>query len=441
MNKKHYRDILDSAAADSLSRNTNLWPNISAQLERKSLMTKLRARPILAMLIALLTLLVLSGAAYAIGKVTGYIPGVGFIDLSVPVRVLAEPVTVERGGIQVTVKQVVLSADATFISYQMAIEGDAEDCWASPRLQLSDGRVLDEFLGDIGGYPYEGDITFVPLPQDVNNAILLFDCTQENFEIPLHFVPAPLDKVAPIIELEIPPDSPRNALVLEKVVETEGSYILFGRFDSIGFPKGVAAIGESRVYDRAIDVTDANRQRIHPCCGIPDGNVSLTGNGKAGSFPWVYEIKGKEQAWPLTVTFNSVIAEVTDMQQAEFNFDTGPNPQGGQKWIVDQDIVINGYSVHVDYILYTGTGYVVKIAYNPDIAEVDLEIVNAENPGSTYIGGSSSWEVVEGINSGISYNLQYEGEVPSGKMKIRFNELWVNIKGKWQLQWQPDAVP
>lgn len=133
MNKKHYRDILNSAAANSLSRNTNLWPNISAQLERKSLHDETSRSPHFGYADCIAaTLLVLSGAAYAIGKVTGYIPGVGFIDLSVPVRVLAEPVTVERGGIQVTVKQVVLSADATFISYQMAIEGDAEDCWASP---------------------------------------------------------------------------------------------------------------------------------------------------------------------------------------------------------------------------------------------------------------------------------------------------------------------
>ena len=71
MNRKPYRDILDSAAADSLSRHTNLWPKISARLERKPLMTSLRARPILALLLALLILFALSSAVYALSRVVG----------------------------------------------------------------------------------------------------------------------------------------------------------------------------------------------------------------------------------------------------------------------------------------------------------------------------------------------------------------------------------
>ncbi|MBC7877639.1 MAG: hypothetical protein H7Y59_10765 [Anaerolineales bacterium] len=243
----------------------------------------------------------------------------------------------------------------------------------------------------------------------------------------------PMNTATTSIEIKTPTPASKHALVLEKVTETKNGYILLGRFYSIEFPDGFTASGDA---NNTI-ITDANGQNIS--WAFPKDTLSLT--GETGNFPWAYEIEGKEHAWPLTITFNSVRADVTDTQ-AEFDFDTGPNPQGGQKWTVDEDIAINGYSVHVDNIrLYKGMGYIVKFAYNPDIAEVELEIVNAENPGSTFIGGSSSWEVVEGIHSGISYNLQYEGEVPSGKMKIRFNKLWVNIKGKWQLQWQPDAVP
>lgn len=436
MKNNRMKVALENIAHRGVPENTNLWLRIESRLNtRSSFMQTLRARPGMLIAIVVLALLLLTGVVYAVGSLMGYIPGVGFVDLSVPLRVLAEPVTVERGGIQVTVKQVVLSADATFISYQMAIEGDAEDCWASPRLQLGDGRVLDEFLGGIAGYPYEGDITFAPLPQDVNDAILLFDCTQENLEIRLHFVPAPLDMpIAPIIELATPSGPPQNALVLEKVIETENSYILFGRFYSVGFPEGVVAIGEGMDWGGTKTITYANGQRIP--CGYPDGDISLT--GEIDYFPWVCETKGKEHAWPLTITFNDIRAEVVNVQ-AEFNFDTGPNPQLelGQKWIVDQDIAIKGYSIHMDYIQRISTGYLVKFANDSDMISVGLEIVNAENPGSMFLGGSSSWEG----NEGISYSLQYEGEVPSGKMTIRFNELTVNIQGKWQLQWQPDAVP
>ena len=92
MNKKTYHDILDSAADDSLSHNTDLWPSVSTRLERKSPMMTLRTRPVAAVLIALLILFALSGVVYALGRAFGYIPGIGIVDQSVPIRVLAEPV-------------------------------------------------------------------------------------------------------------------------------------------------------------------------------------------------------------------------------------------------------------------------------------------------------------------------------------------------------------
>ena len=96
MNRKTYRNILDSAAADSLSQNTDLMPKISARLERKPWMMTLRTRPIVALLIALLILFALSGVAYALGRVFGYIPEVGLVDQSAPVLHLAQPVRAEH---------------------------------------------------------------------------------------------------------------------------------------------------------------------------------------------------------------------------------------------------------------------------------------------------------------------------------------------------------
>ena len=68
MNKKTYRDILDSAANDSLSQKDNLWPRISAQLKRKSFMMTLRTRPLTTILLVLLILLALCGVVYALGR-------------------------------------------------------------------------------------------------------------------------------------------------------------------------------------------------------------------------------------------------------------------------------------------------------------------------------------------------------------------------------------
>ena len=103
MKNNRMKDALENIARHGVPENTNLWLRLSANLERKTPMTILRARPFVAMLIALLILLALSGVVYALGRVFGYIPGIGLVDQSAPIRVLAEPVSQTRDGITITI--------------------------------------------------------------------------------------------------------------------------------------------------------------------------------------------------------------------------------------------------------------------------------------------------------------------------------------------------
>ncbi len=188
MNEELHRDILDSAAADSLSRNTNLWPEISARLERKSFMMTLRARPVVALLISLLILLALSGVVYAIGRSLGYIPGIGLVDQSVPLRVLAEPVTLTRDGVTIKVEEAVISADKTVVKFRM--DGisqygnplDLTKCdGSSTGVSLPDGSHLKMIAGyGLNGWAsgYEARYTFDPLPSDVNDVTFIPPCLQ-----------------------------------------------------------------------------------------------------------------------------------------------------------------------------------------------------------------------------------------------------------------------
>src|SRR3990170_8389936 len=66
MNRKPYRDILDSAAADSLSRATDLWPKISAKLEKDRVTMKPQFRLSWSLLLAILALILATSAAYAL---------------------------------------------------------------------------------------------------------------------------------------------------------------------------------------------------------------------------------------------------------------------------------------------------------------------------------------------------------------------------------------
>src|SRR5688572_24309471 len=105
---KNYHNILDSAAGLYIPDDLDLFDRVQAKLgQRRTLMQAVRARPALAILLAILALLVLTGVAYAIGRSLGYIPGVGFVQPA-SLRVLVEPVHQTREGVTVTIEQVVV---------------------------------------------------------------------------------------------------------------------------------------------------------------------------------------------------------------------------------------------------------------------------------------------------------------------------------------------
>src|SRR5215212_9857520 len=102
MKDKRMKSLLENIAGRAVPEDINLMPTVAARLERNSIRNALRARPVVTMLLVLLALMLLSGVVYAIGKVAGYIPGVGIVDQNVPLRALAEPVSVTRDGISLT---------------------------------------------------------------------------------------------------------------------------------------------------------------------------------------------------------------------------------------------------------------------------------------------------------------------------------------------------
>jgi len=119
MKSHRMKDELENIARSSVPEDINLWPNISARLERKSQMFNPRTRPVMAVLLAIFTLLVLSGAAYALGRTLGYLPGYGLVDNSSGLRVLAEPVAVTRDGVTLTISSVFVYPDHVELVYDV----------------------------------------------------------------------------------------------------------------------------------------------------------------------------------------------------------------------------------------------------------------------------------------------------------------------------------
>ena len=79
----------------------------STQGARRTLTQTLRSRPALALLAAILAFLALTGMAYALGRLTGFIPGFGFTSQEGTIYVLAEPVEETSGNLTLHVNQAV----------------------------------------------------------------------------------------------------------------------------------------------------------------------------------------------------------------------------------------------------------------------------------------------------------------------------------------------
>ena len=433
-------------------------------------MQTLRARPLLLIAIIVLALLVMTGVAYAIGKSLGYIPGVGFVDQTAQLRVLAEPVTITRDGVTITITEAVLSADKTVLVYRVegipadAYEGgegiqggssvsssvstnleatpevfvsiveSAGGCVADNRVRLPNGSMLgirsSEGSGWISGF--ENRVVYDPIPAEVDEATFLMSCVEgtipgrlpENWEVPLQFIPAPPDlTVFPVIDVipsESALDDTQSAMTLEKVIKTDSGYILIGKFRSIDLPANAKAQG---ISDR-IKVVDANGQAVDVA---PANNMEPS--TVFGELIWGYEIEGKQHAWPLTLKIDSVNV-LFDQQTTEFKLDTGADPQTGQIWTLNQDVQIAGYPIRIISIERTMNGYSFIFKADPDVTGITVEIngfpFTSESSGNDGFGKGDLFSIVE-----------YEGDPPAGKLTIQLGWLMADIQSPWQVKWSP----
>lgn len=413
-------------------------------------MQTLRAKPAWMILFVLLALALLSGVVYAVSRSLGYIPGVGIVEQGAPIRVLAEPVTLTREGMTVTVTSATLAPDKTVITYTienvpweaLSHQEDVPGCYAEGQIRLPNGSLLVPQSGG-GGMSAEGKwetrMVYSAIPPQFNEAEFLLDCIQgtlpgkapENWRLPLRFVPAPPDlTIVPVVEIATPTPAPQaigaatpaEGLILEKVIETGSGYILVGKFRASGLPANAQPLGFSQ-WPR---VTDANGVELPYRTANDVDSFSAT----MGEFPWTLEILGKEQAWPLTVHLEAVDAQAFDLS-AQFIFDTGANPQPGQEWLVNQNVPLGDFTVRVEKVTFTGAGYSFEMSAPPEVRSVNLEILDT-NP----ISGSGGNDGRGRLTASVDYD-----QPPTGLLNIRLYAPTLTIRGGWSLQWQPENAP
>jgi hypothetical protein len=439
MNDKRMKKALENIARRGVPENTNLWPSISAQLERKSPMTTLRTRPFVAMLIALLVLLALTGAAYAIGKSLGYIPGIGIVDQSAPIRILAGPVTAQKEGITVTVLKVVADSTRTFISYRE--EGIPGGACHVPEMYLPDGTNLEQTC--CSGPNTEG--TYSPIPNGINDVTFVLSCgfpqggspESFSFKLPLSLVPAPAGYVTPAVEIAVTADGGKNktGLHLEKVLELADSYILVGKFTDSGDLAGPLYISTASDSEYLPHIEDANgnpvsfkvREDARP---DPDWDVA---------YYWAYEIP-KPVAAPLKITVDRV--NIRKHNTAQIQFDTGDHPQVMQKWNLNLPIKLGASDFVVNSVTFLGNGYTFNLSSEnlPEGVTPDIEIIDGSL--SPYQFDNISGTVDNTGNKAIeTITLTTKSSPPTGDLTVNWGlDEFIPQLGPWSLIWTPSTT-
>lgn len=404
--------------------------------------------------------------AEAMKRLWGYLPGIGFVDQAAPLRILSEPVVVEREGITVTVEQGVVDAERTvllinaggFTPSDIQFEEIPACETRLPQLRLPDGTLLtvDGSDGDSqGDTGYFQRVWFSPLPAGVDDVTLEIPCLFQvvmgvwprDWQIPLHFEPTDDLELAPVIEIPtstatVPVQSETNqptegsseqagsygiSLALEQVVELEDGYILMGslRWEDEN-------IGDFGVFPHIVELKDANGQLI-PLVEVPPERFPERGSKQ---ILWAYQVTGKTFADPLTLTFDAL--KISLSSHTSFQFDPGPNPQPGQTWALGLDLPFGDDIIQVlsATLEQAGSDAVFQFAMqssHPEVVGVSLADVGHS------IGGGGGGD--GGIPQPGPFNapVWYQGGVPAGPLNLTIGVVRVLHYGPWEVTWTPTA--
>jgi hypothetical protein len=406
----------------------------------------------------------------AVRQLLGYIPGVGIVEQSSGIRVLAEPVSVEKDGITVTVKQVVADATRTFVAYSVVgippwAKLGFPICTDPPSLKLADGRILRFLSGggsEIGPdkpLSFATNYTFPPLPADVREVVFLSPCQMP--AIHLNLIPAPSGFVSPAVEIEatfessgpqystttpileetftsVPydpsfPATPTpvphgSGLYLDQAIELDNAYILVGNFTDAGDLPGVLSVSspEADSSRYQMQMTDAAGQSV----SYKSRNDIRPAVQWGAVWYWAYETP-KPVNGPLTLTLNSIPIHQENSILIPLN--VGQDPQTGQKWELNRTVNLGGFDFVIDNIVSVENGYTIHYHTDASVPELFLGFL-VVGVDSTPGGGSVIRQTQEVIyTETINFNSP-----PSGNLTFLLTlnkNVW--LPGPWTLTWSP----
>ena len=275
---------------------------------------------------------------------------------------------------------------------------------------------------------------FAAIPVNVNDVTFALPCIQdtlpgkapENWEVSLHFVPAPPDMtVVPVIEVKPSATAETFETIapvqITQALQVGDEYIVVGkvpdRYNGVTLANGWVELTDLRLTDAKGEEVYAQKPSVE---GLHD-------------YDWGVQFKAGTVQFPVTFAFDWVrIAPLPD-SHAEFEFDIGENPQPSQEWRLYQPIQIGARTITLESIQAEPDGYKFNFTCDPEVTGLSLDI-----SGYTPVGGGG----------GGAYGLgrfsvsQAYAQLPSGKLHVVLSNLMVAQPQKtWTMQWSPENAP
>lgn len=372
----------------------------------------------------------------ALKKLLGYIPGIGYVQGN-SLRILTEPVTLEKDGLQMTLVKGAADSERTILLgyFEGYTPGSEPNCVAPARLVLPDGTVLAEMQRESGGTPggsYYERYVFEAMPAGQLDATLEIPCLSD-LALPLHFEVAEAAQVMPVIELPTAAASAGStvegfSIVVEEQTPSSDGYILAGRYEWTD-----ARFEAFSIHVAGLEIVDANGQAVP--FEIVDPGSMLDPAVKTLSF--AYRVTGTDHAYPLTIQVHSMAVDL--LTGSTFEFDAGPNPQVGQVWDVNIDVPVDEHVIHVQSINLTAgqaptqLGFTFSMTSDPGVVGARIMDTDPALPGGGGGGGGGGGRNMDGFESG----WVIEGYSPAGLKTFVVSNVTVMFEGTWQVTWQP----
>lgn len=470
---------------------------LRSELARRPIKMKPRfmMKPAWAFALVLVAIAMIASAPSAVNalkKLLGYVPGVGLVENTGGLRMLAEPVSVTREGVTLTITQVMVYEDRVELTYE--VEGIKEiysnnpdmcgsyhpdnNFWsdADADLHLPDGTIVRRDYA--GEYQFENRYAMQPIyavhvPANVTELTMVLKClpftklgdVPENWEVPFKLVSVPAGTVLgePVIEVEptvILPEAqpvvespsvpaPVVNMTLEKIVPMDSFNIFYLSMDMENKDPSLISVMPVTAH-----VIDSLGQKI-PLIG---NFVWQPFEHRTGSL-FEFSSQSKPADGPLTIVVENAIVYYAPMyveprqatpDEMSFTFDAGENPQYGQVWDLNNEFEIGGYNLKVtsaraanfddintpNFLMGSQGfeyGYDFAVEADPSVKmQVEMDIMS-ESP---VCGLSNSASFVP-ESSSLHYVQLCRDEYPKGNVRVTIRELSILIEDVWKATWTP----